>query len=161
LALEVDEIAGEKPSNVVGSLYEIAVRSNREEVCVAKNRKLCLEPKQVPFCGTIQLTLFGSGVAAIALSDMAGYGESGGDQRVGCRFRFTSRAVSDDPKQFAAECNRFLPDLEVPHASSHRRKVARQVSASGINSMRAVAKRLHSMRRSAAMLVASCQNPCL
>jgi hypothetical protein len=116
---------------------------------VAKDRKLCLEPKQVPFCGTIQLTLFGSRVAAIALSDMAGYGESGGDQGVGRRFRFTSRAVSDDAKQFAAECNRFLPDLEVPHASSHRRKVVRRVSASGIDSMRAVAKRLH--RRAGAL----------
>lgn len=111
LSFEIHDIAGEQARDVVSSLQEIAMRRYREEVSVAKDRKLSLEAEQISFGRAIELSLFRRGVAAVALRDMTGDGESGEEQCVGSSLCLAASAVPNEAKDLAAEGNSFLPDL--------------------------------------------------
>lgn len=91
---------------------------------MSKNRKLGLEPKQLSLGGAIELPLFGSRVASVALGDMAGDREGGDDECIRGRFGFAPSAVAHDAEYFAAQGNRLLPDLEIPKASCHGHTMA-------------------------------------
>ena len=117
---------------MVGSLQQISVRRDRQEVGVSKDRKLSFELQQISFGGAIELALLGCGVAAIALRDVAGNGKRGTNDSVGGGFRFSARAVLDDAQYFAAERDGLLPDFEVPETSGHARRIGESAALSGI-----------------------------
>lgn len=117
---------------MVGSLQEISMRRDRQEVGMSKDRKLSLELKQISFGGAVELTLLGYGVAAVTLGDVAGDGERGSNDCVGSSLRFATRAVLDDAQDLAAEGDRLLPDFEVPETPGHARRIAAVLATSGI-----------------------------
>ena len=104
---------------MVGPLQEISVRSEREEVGVAQYGELRFEPQQVALRGAIELPLLRSGVAAVALGDVARDGKCGEDQRVGGGFGLAARHMAYDAKHFATQRDGFLPDFEITHTRCH------------------------------------------
>ena len=99
---------------------------------MSKDRKLGFQPEQLSFGGAVKLSLLGSGVAAIAFGDVPGDGKGGDDERIGGSLGFTPGALAHDTKDFSAECNRLLPDLEIPQASRHAHTMTAPIRGSGI-----------------------------
>lgn len=95
------------------------MRGKREEVCVAQDGELSFESEQVSFRGSIELSLFGSGVAPVALGDMTRDGNCREDERVGGSLGFALGDVANDAEDLASQGDRFLPHFEVPHAGCH------------------------------------------
>jgi hypothetical protein len=91
---------------------------------VSKDGKLGFQPEQLSFGGAIELSLLGSGVASVAFGDVARDGKGGDDEGIGGRFGFAAGAVAHHAKDLTPEGNRFLPDFEIPEASSHVQTMA-------------------------------------
>lgn len=107
------------------------MRGKREEVRMAQNRELGFESEKVSLCGSIELPLFRSGVASVALGDMTRDGDRGENQTVGCSLGFAFGDVANDAEYLAPQGDRFLPNFEVPHAGCHAGKMRRRTSSTG------------------------------
>ena len=99
---------------------------------MSKNGKLGFQPEQLSLGGAIELSLLGSGVSSIAFGNVAGDCKGGDDEGIGGRFGFAPSAVAHNAKYLAAEGNRFLPDFEIPEASSHDYTMVALPAGSGI-----------------------------
>src|SRR5436190_9065750 len=55
----------------------------------------------------------------VAFGDMARDGKCGKNQRVGSGLGFAARRMPHHAKDFATQCDRFLPDFEITNARSH------------------------------------------
>ena len=91
---------------------------------MSKDRKLGFQPEQLSFGGAVELSLLGSGIAAVAFGDVPGDRKGSDDERIGGSLGLAPGAPAYDAKHFATERNRLLPDLEVPQASRHAHTMA-------------------------------------
>ena len=133
------------------------MRREREEVRVSKDRKLGFQSEQLPFGGTIELSLLGSCVASISLGDVTGDRKGGGDERISGCLGFASRALAHNAKNFAAESDCLLPDFEIPEASGHGHTMAALPAGTDIKRFPLGADGREQRRRPSA----ACGNPCL
>lgn len=99
---------------------------------MSKDGKLGFQPEQLSLGGAIELSLLGSGISSIAFGNVAGDCKGGDDEGIGGRLCFAASAVAHDAKDLAAEGNRFLPDFEIPEASSHGHTMSALPAGSGI-----------------------------
>jgi len=82
LSLQIYDVTGEEPSDVLGPSQELTVSGYRKQVCVAQDRQLGLEAQELSFGGTIELTLLRDSVASITFGDVTGNGECRSDKGV-------------------------------------------------------------------------------
>ena len=90
-----------------------------DEIGLPGDRELSLQPEQFTFGGPIQLPLFRSSVSSIPVGDCAGGGQGRELELVGDHFCFATGALLGAPDDFGAECDGFLPDLEVSDVGGH------------------------------------------
>ena len=113
---------------------------------MTQNSELGLEPKQVPFCSPVQLSLLGGSVATISFGKVTRYGERGEDDRVRRALGFAPCAVPNDPEYLPSQGHGLLPDFEIANASHGAKMTARGLSCS-IDPMRLVSKPLSKIGR--------------
>ena len=101
------------------SFEEVAVRLDREEVGVTQDRELSFEAEQVSFGGAIELPPLGHCVSTVTFGDMARDRERRRDDGVAGRLGLAPGAVAHGAEHFAAEGDRFLPDLEIANPGGH------------------------------------------
>jgi hypothetical protein len=157
LPLEIDDVSRKQAGDVVGSLQQISVRREREEVRVSKNRKLGFEPEQLSFGSAIKLALLGSRIAAISVGDVAGDREGSDDERIGGGLGLAPGAMTDEAEYFAAQGNCLLPDFEIPQASCHGHTMPALLVDTGTGSL-PIGANARSLRSWSS---AACENPCL
>lgn len=91
---------------------------------MSKDRKLGLQPEQLSFGCSIELSLLGSGIAPVTLGDVARDRKGGDDERIGSSLGLPPGRLADNAKHFTAERHRLLPHFEVPQASCHANTIA-------------------------------------
>lgn len=113
LTLQVDEVAGKQTVDALDSCGEVGVGVRGEKIGLACDGELGLEAKEIAFGGSIELSLFRCGVAAVAVGDGAGGGKGRGHEAVGDDLGFALGRLACRSHGFGGQGDGFLPDLEV------------------------------------------------
>ena len=119
LTLEIYEVSAKQSANALHSTREIRVRLSRYQIRLSSDRELGFQTEKLALRGAVQLPLFWSSVSSISVGDGAGSSQGTQHELVGDHFRFAAGALFGAPDDLGAECDGFLPDLEVTDVGGH------------------------------------------
>ncbi len=119
LTLEIHEVSAQQPPDALHAAREIGVRLRGYEISLAGDGELGFQTEELAFRGPVQLPLLRSGVSSISVSDGAGSSQRTEHELIGDHFRFAAGALFGAPDDLGAECDGFLPDLEVTDVGGH------------------------------------------
>lgn len=113
LAVQIDEIACEEPSDLARPGAQLGEGSGWDELCLPRDGELGFQAEQGTFGRDVRFALLGGGGAGEAVGDVGPDRQSGQQDGVGQDLGFSADAGPDRADDVASEGDRLLPDSKL------------------------------------------------